>query len=209
MNVKMIDGTVLPMSEFDVQCDARDDAGRHFSGYADVQVDLLNDESVCPEFRKLWHSNAVYDGDWGADLSTCEWVEAVEPTVYYTFKVPVGDRWNDGHGRYEEELVKATVHPGVIQIALAKAVLEFPELERVCTRYDESVVSEDLMEDLRAKGLVTDNNVKITYLQENTDFIKFFLDIANLYMDTPFTYEFVDDEVPELELPSSGYGLFS
>lgn len=84
--IKMVKGNEYPITEFDIDCEAKDEAGRHFKGYADVTVDLTNEMDVDPDFRKVFVSSAFFNGDWGAEFDDCEWSE-FEPDTRTTIKL--------------------------------------------------------------------------------------------------------------------------
>ncbi len=73
MNIVMKDGSECSIFEIGiVDCDAKDTAGRHFSGYAEFTIDLSKDTRVKEEYCRLWSSGGCWDGDWGLDKDSCE-----------------------------------------------------------------------------------------------------------------------------------------
>lgn len=81
--IKMVDGTERPLKDFDFECEAKDDAGRHFSGYAESVFDLREDMEVAPEFRKMWSAGSYWDGDWGTEFDNYTEFNEIQPPVRY------------------------------------------------------------------------------------------------------------------------------
>lgn len=82
--IKMVNGNEYPITEFDIECEAKSEAGRHFKGYGDVVVDLTNDIEVHLDDRKIFVTSVFFDGDWGADFNDCEW-HILEPKIKVDF----------------------------------------------------------------------------------------------------------------------------
>ena len=83
----MIDGTHVSISEFDLECEARDDAGRHFKGTGFTTCDLRDNVDVDPSFRRLFGADLNYDGDWGADTEYGDWDDVTPECEYESVSV--------------------------------------------------------------------------------------------------------------------------
>ena len=214
MKVLYNDGTWSDIMSFRdlFECEAKDSAGRHFSGEAEVTVDLTQDRDLNYAFRNVYSTIASYDGDWGADFTGCVWSKLEAPMKYTKYQIVVGDECNDGHGRNEIVYVNVTASSADIYKASAAATTEFPRLSRLFTKYDDTSIPADLIDDLVAKGLPKEcvsEHEDSFYIHTPEGLVTFFMEVLNLYMETPFEFSISEDVIPELSLPSSGYGLFS
>lgn len=133
----------------------------------------------------------------------------------YKIELEMGDRWNDGHGRYESCLYESNYSRSDIETAYRKSVeltgIDFTSV--VARDYCDSYISKTLYDELVSKGMKDifkewdyEWEENITGLSLTTD------DYAGLYI------EFVKMSLPDLEMNQvgldyssidiGGYGLF-
>lgn len=206
-SVRFVDGTEALLQELDWNCEERDNSGRHFTGNGTVICDLTDDTRVIPEHRKVWETKVFFEGDWGADFSEAEWRD-VTPVEYHQFKVEVGDRWDDGHGKYDIFTVRTNVSIDIIKEAIRLSIEAMPALHDTCSNYEDSKCPLEVLEALPNIGInFADYSEDDETIMDPEHFVRFMLDIASVY--TPFTYEIIEDHLPTVNLQSSGYGLFS
>ena len=130
----------------------------------------------------------------------------------YKFKIVVGDEYDDGHGRYETIVVEASINTAEVEDAIDAAVAGFGDVDitRLCTDYGDGTVPSSVIN--RAKELGIDIECVIGeykgefYVEGPEGFVDLYLTLAAYFK--PFEWSITSDDIPELCLPSSGYGLF-
>lgn len=131
-----------------------------------------------------------------------------------TFKITIGDEYNDGHGRFEVVNVRSNLDKEVIDKALSKANLKLPWLSDICSNYEDDCINEERTAELKSLGVNLDNiedcSRDETKLYLTVDgFVQLHLEIARVFLDEELEYSIISDSTPELSIGSSGYGLFS
>lgn len=202
----MTDGSSQCITDFGWECEAKDEAGRHFAGTAEVVIDLRHEKDVHPDFRKVWKGDAIYDGDWGACFVGTTWEPSI-PLVY-TGTTTVGDI----SGIFEEPQrfkFGASENLSVIQDALERALGEMPELRIVCNSFKEDTLKVELYNILIDKGVDLSFMTGQSHRLDATDFVQLNFEIVKAYLDQPFKYVFEADNEPSLILVSDGYGVLN
>lgn len=129
-----------------------------------------------------------------------------------TFKVVVGDECDDGYGKYETIFVESSINTAEVEAAISSSIKEFGDVDitSLCTDYGDNTVpasvidrAEELGIDL--KGVVGEYNGKF-YIEGPWGFVNLYLTLAAHFK--PFEWTITSDDLQELCLPSSGYGLF-
>lgn len=129
----------------------------------------------------------------------------------YKIKFTVGDRWNDGHGRYEAYIVNCSHDANyIIQgIVDSEKLTGFNLVEDVCRDYEDSSIPDDIfhkLENLEISHGIEYNDYCESYgIADNDAYIKLILNWIGLSIPD-FKYNIIEDDVPEISL--GGYGLF-
>lgn len=76
--IKMKDGNELDISEFDGECEAAEEGGRHFSGNCTWEYDLTKADDVMEDYQGIYYMHGHADGDWGTEFSDFSFVSNEE-----------------------------------------------------------------------------------------------------------------------------------
>lgn len=132
----------------------------------------------------------------------------------YTFDLTVGDRWDDGHGKWESVKYKANLPLSKISALYAQAAKTHGlDITDQCEEYEDNELSEDFM--AAAQKAFANSPESMDFLagiqsedgrMDYWSFTEFYLHIARL-SDRHLEFERIKaDDVDELDI--GGYGLF-
>ena len=130
----------------------------------------------------------------------------------YKFKVIVGDEYNDGHGRYETIFVEASINRADVEAAISSSIKGFGDVDitKICTDYGEDTIPPSVITKANELGINLEGVIREYkgefYVEGSEGFVDLYLTLAAHF--NPFEWSITSDDIPELCLPSSGYGLF-
>jgi len=126
------------------------------------------------------------------------------------FRIPIGDRWGDGHGKYESFTVRSNkTIKEVRAIHKNHAEATGVDITKVCDRYRDSLVPEEVATRLEKLGIplerIDEGPESSVYMDTEV--------MAGLWMsllkltDPTFEFQFVRNDMDTLD-HHVGYGLF-
>lgn len=139
------------------------------------------------------------------------------PTLWHTYRVSVGDRYDDGHGKHEFINVSTNYNSKEICEAYKKSseVIGHCVFEDICTDYEDNTVKSEVVMKLLECGVNIDPFEKSLNDEDHTilwmdaeGLVKLVMEMAKVHL--PYLkYKIVTDEVEEMFINSIGYGVFS
>jgi len=125
--------------------------------------------------------------------------------ISYTVKIQLGDPGGDGHGISRDRYYKTNYDRDALKAAYQKSVMKFGvDLHDVCSDYEDSSISEDIYDKLKAGGFPIENYFEdMDYIDGEFDEMVMEFIKASL---PDLEYEKINMSVPSIG--SFGYGLY-
>ena len=138
-------------------------------------------------------------------------------------KLEIGDRWANGHGKYETFIIDANLERTRIQEAYrrgteilgievrhtyaGKEQINYKGIDSFCDKYGESAIPEYFVDLLGMHGILdgVEDCGELTEYTHTDQFLAIYLGIVKLG-EPSFTYKIVSDNIQTMDI--GGYGLF-
>jgi len=132
-------------------------------------------------------------------------VTAMSDTARYSFRIPIGDWSNDGHGQVEWYYATASKPIEAVRKAWASATVKMPALspEHFCDTYQDREIPEDVAIALRAAGAPLREDLENFDADGMSNVVVWFLNQGDSELDVR-----LDGEATPMLRVSVGYGLF-
>lgn len=138
------------------------------------------------------------------------------PTLWHTYRVSVGDRYDDGHGRHEFVNVSTNYSSKEIGEAYRKSseVIGHCVFKDICKDYEDHTIKSEVVMKLFECGVDLDhferysNEDQMTLWMDAEGLVKLVMEMAKVHLPC-LKYKIVADEIEDMFINSIGYGVFS